>query len=338
MQNSKELVRIGPDLDLPIIGCICFGLIDRGTNLLQVRPTSGCNLCCPFCSVDEGPCSETRVTRYEVALPWLLEYSKAVIDWKETSNIEIHIDGCGEPTLYPQLVELVQRLSEISEIETISMQTNGVLLDEEKVEELSAAGLTRINLSINSLEKNLAKRLAGTESYDINKIKKIATKIAQSEIDLLVAPVWINGVNDSEISKIIQFANQIGAGEDFPALGIQKYQVHKRGRKMENVDPISWEKFYQKIEKIERETGNKLSLSPRDFGIEKCKSIRKPLEESEKVKAEVKAPGWMKGEKLGVAENRTITIVEAGEIPIGNKVEVEILENKHNLYVAKPTW
>lgn len=337
MKDNKELVRIGPDLDLPIIGCICFGLIDRGTNLLQVRPSSGCNLSCPFCSVDEGPSSETRVTQYRVALPWLLEYSKAIIDWKESSNIEIHIDGCGEPTLYPKLVELVQRFSELSEIETISMQTNGVLLDEEKVEELSDAGLTRINLSINSLEKGLAERLAGTEIYDIDEIKKIAIQIARSEIDLLIAPVWINGVNDSEIPKIIEFANRIDAGGNSPSLGIQKYQVHKRGRKMENVGPISWKKFYQKLEKIERKTKEKLVLSRRDFGIEKCKSIPKPFRKSEKVKTEVKAKGWMKGEKLGVAENRAITIVGAEDIPIGSKVKVKILENKHNLYIAKPT-
>ncbi|MBT4440771.1 hypothetical protein HOC98_01565, partial [archaeon] len=44
--------------DIPLMGCIAFGIIDRGTNLLQVRATSMCNLNCVFCSTDSGPFSQ----------------------------------------------------------------------------------------------------------------------------------------------------------------------------------------------------------------------------------------------------------------------------------------
>ena len=37
---------------IPLIGHTAFGLIDRGTNIIQVRGLSGCNINCPFCSVD----------------------------------------------------------------------------------------------------------------------------------------------------------------------------------------------------------------------------------------------------------------------------------------------
>ena len=100
----RTIVRIPDDAELPLIGCICFGLIDRGTNLIQVRPISGCNLNCIFCSVDEGPNSKTRVTSYVVDLDYLMEWFIEIAKFKGNKHIEAHIDGTGEPTLYPQLV------------------------------------------------------------------------------------------------------------------------------------------------------------------------------------------------------------------------------------------
>ncbi|MCE4627148.1 MAG: radical SAM protein, partial [Desulfurococcales archaeon] len=40
---------------LPLVGTVFIGVIDRGTNVLQVRPTTLCPLNCIFCSVDAGP-------------------------------------------------------------------------------------------------------------------------------------------------------------------------------------------------------------------------------------------------------------------------------------------
>jgi uncharacterized Fe-S cluster-containing radical SAM superfamily enzyme len=58
------------------------------------------------------------------------------------------------------------------------------------------------------------------------------------------------------------------------------------------------------------------------------------FEKGEKVRVEVKAPGWIRDEMIGVAKNRCISIVNC-KAEIGDEVKVEILENKHNLYVAK---
>ena len=44
------LVKIDQSSGIPLLGVLPFGIIDRGTNLLQIRPTSICNLKCPFCS------------------------------------------------------------------------------------------------------------------------------------------------------------------------------------------------------------------------------------------------------------------------------------------------
>ena len=59
--GKRPLIRVTYESGIPLIGCIAFGLIDRGTNLIQIRPFTGCPLSCIFCSVDAGPRSRNRV-------------------------------------------------------------------------------------------------------------------------------------------------------------------------------------------------------------------------------------------------------------------------------------
>ncbi|MFX1453638.1 MAG: hypothetical protein ACFFCM_22600, partial [Promethearchaeota archaeon] len=60
--TDRKLIYITKESRIPLIGSIYFGIIDRNTNLIQVRPLTGCLLNCPFCSVDEGRLSKTRFT------------------------------------------------------------------------------------------------------------------------------------------------------------------------------------------------------------------------------------------------------------------------------------
>ncbi|MEM7825453.1 MAG: radical SAM protein [Candidatus Aenigmatarchaeota archaeon] len=322
-----KLFKIGSGSEIPLVGTICFGIIDRGTNLLQIRPSTLCNLSCIFCSTDLGPNSKTRITEYIVELDYLLEWVREVARFKG-EKLQAHIDF-GEPTLYPNLIELVQGLKEIKEVEIVSMESKNLHLNFEKIDELAEVGLDRINLSLDALDPELAKKLAGTESYDVNIIIELAEYIAKSRIKLLLAPVWVPGLNDQEIPKIIKFVKEIGA-----KLGIQKYEAHKYGRKPEGVKPISWWKFYRKLEEWEKEFNFKLKITPKDFRIEKRKMLPIIFEKGEKIRAEIKAPGWIKNEMIGVAKNRCISIVDC-KANIGDKIKVQIIENKHNIYVAK---
>ena len=334
--GGRPLVRIGTDVEIPLVGALAFGIIDRGTNVLQVRPTSLCPLSCPFCSTDAGPRSRHRAAEYIVDLDLLLEWAEQLVRFKGSRGIEAHIDTVGEPATYPRLVELVQGLSEIEGIEVISMQTNGALLDERDVEELEAAGLDRINLSIHALEPGLAKKMAGTDEYDLEKVLSLAEAIASSRIDLLIAPVWVPGVNDGEIRRIIEFAIRIGAGKRWPPLGIQKYLAHKRGRRPPGVRPMSWAAFYNALRRLEAEYGVKLVLRPEDFGMRKAPLLPAPFSVGEVVKVRVLAPGWLKGEATGEARGRAITLVNAWGLEPGMEVLARVIRVKHTIYLAEP--
>jgi len=329
-------VRIGTDVDIPLVGAIAFGIIDRGTNVLQIRPTSLCPLSCPFCSTDAGPSSRHRAAEYLVDLDVMLDWVARLVRFKGSKNVEAHIDTVGEPATYPDLVELVQGLADIPGVEVISMQTNGVLLDEQMVGELEAAGLSRINLSIHALDPGLARRLAGTDSYDVEAILSLAEAIAASKIDLLIAPVWVPGLNDDEIPRIIEFAKSVGAGKKWPPLGIQKYLAHKRGRKPRGVRPMSWRAFYRALRALEEEHGVKLILKPEDFGTFKAPLLPPPFSLGEVVKVRIAAPGWLRGEVTGVARGRAITLVRAHGLEPGMTVLARVIRIKHTIYLAEP--
>jgi hypothetical protein len=337
-EKSPSKTPFEIDDSIPLIGSIAFGLIDRGTNLLQVRPISTCPLSCVFCSTNAGPKSRIRQTEYTVAIDHLVETFRKLVRFKGEHDVEAHIDTVGDPLTYPKIVELVHELYQTSGVKTVSMQTHGALLSEKLLDNLSSAGLSRINLSIDALNPQLAKRLADTEWYDIQRIIDLASYIVENtSIDLLLSPVWVPNVNDEEIPKIIDLAIKIEAGKRSPPLGIQKYEVHKHGRKVKGTKALRWKQFYAKLREWEKQHKTKLVLYPEDFGIHRRPMLPILYKKLEKVKLHVIAPGWLRKEKLAVTSrgDRTMTLINAEKIPVGAKVKARVVANKHNIYLAE---
>jgi len=328
----RRIVRIREGI--PLMGSVAFGLIDRGTNLIQVRPISSCPLSCIFCSTDAGPKSRTRRTEFLVDLNYLISWFERLVESKGIHDIEAHIDTVGDPFLYPKIVDLVRRLRDIPEVKVISAQTHGPLLTQKLIGELER-GIDRINLSIDSLEEGKAKYLAGSDWFRIDKVIEAAKRISQSSIDLLIAPIWVPGLNDEDIPRIIEFALRIGAGKRWPALGIQKYEAYKGGRKPKGVKPMSWGEFYRKLADLEGEFGVKLILSPDDFGIRKVRAVEPRLRKGEIVNVKVLGEGWKIGEVLAVARNRVVTVLDAPPLPPGSLMKVRVIRDRDNIYYAR---
>jgi len=337
--TGRDLIYITKDSRIPLIGSIYFGLIDRGTNLIQVRPLTGCLLNCPFCSVDEGPWSKTRLIDYIIDSDYLIEETTKLIDYKNLADVEIHIDGQSEPTLYPHLVELIAEFAKNPRIAVISMQTNGIPLNLPYIKKLEQAGLTRINLSINSLNPQRANYLAGV-SYDIRHIKQITEAIARSSIQLLISPLWILGINDEDIEEIISFVSGLNIQSKFPLLGIQNYLKYKFGRKIPSVKLVNMKRFKEKLCEWEQTFGiRSLLLTPNDFGIHPAKSYPKAFERGEKTEVEIILPGRLgskfqnRREMLGRARNRLIQVMES-KSQIGDRVFVKVTNTEDNIYYA----
>jgi cyclic pyranopterin phosphate synthase len=108
---------------------------------------------------------------------------------------KIRLTG-GEPLVRKDIARLVGKLSAIPAIDSLSLTTNGVLL-EGLAAELKTAGLQRINISVDSGERDSYKRITG---FDL--LAKVTNGIYKA-VEVGLAPVKINsviikGLNDSE--------------------------------------------------------------------------------------------------------------------------------------------
>ncbi|NPA48265.1 MAG: radical SAM protein [Thermococci archaeon] len=331
--TGRRLLYIGEGV--PLLGYNAFGLIDRGTNLIQVRGISGCNLSCVFCSVDEGPYSRTRRLDYVVDVDVLVEWFRKVARIKGP-GLEAHLDGQGEPLLYPFTVELVQELRDIPEVRVISMQSNATLLNDRLVEELAEAGLDRVNVSVHSLDPDKAKMLMGRKDYDLNHVVDMMEALLNAGIDVLVAPVILFGVNDDEAEDFIGFARRIGAGRRWPPLGFQNYVPYKFGRKPAIARPVPFKEFYAWLRGLEERTGVRpLILKPKHFGMERRDFIPLAFRRGEIVKGEVVLPGRIEGEMLVKARDRLIEVIGA-KAEVGEKIRVRIVRTRHGIYIGVP--
>ena len=207
---------------IPLYGVDFIGVIDRGTNVIELKPLTLCNLKCRYCFVSAGDYSNNFIIDHN----YLIEKVDKIIEIKGRHNIEIHFAPYGEILLYPKLLELIEKLWEIEGIEIISMQSNGLLLNHEIIKNLEKVNLTRINISLNSLTEEKAGYLCNCKDYKMKSLLKNIDALIASKIDVLLAPVWFPGVNDEDIEEIIKFIiglRKQSHPERNLQIGIQKY-------------------------------------------------------------------------------------------------------------------
>src|SRR3989344_3013520 len=272
-----ETIFIDGNSGIPLIGLAYLGILTRNSNsLLQIRPITSCNMSCPFCSTDGGFRSKFKHNQFIVDCNYLLAWVKEVVDYYNEVDWA-HIDSVGEPTLYKDLIKLIKGLKLIKGIKKVSMVTNGTLL-KDKIKLLEEAGLDKINVSVHSLDKEKSKMLFGSEVYNINNVLKSLEELSKSKIDLWITPVYLPGVNDNDIEDIIKLVKKLKCN-----IGIQKYEIHKFGRKMDNVKKQNFDEFYEKLSYWENKYEIKLKFENIDIDISKVVKLPVKLRKNQKI-------------------------------------------------------
>ena len=326
--NNKTTIYIHKNSGIPLMGTNYFGLIDRGTNIIEIKPITSCNLGCIYCSVDEGPLSRRKVD-FVVEKDYIVQEFKKLVDFKQEDYIDAHINSQGEPLLYAHMVELVADIAKIPQVKSISIDTNGTLLTEKLIDELAAAGLTRINLSLNALDQEIADKMAGFP-YNLKKVMALA-KYIPKKMDLIIAPVWLPGYNDNEIVKLAKFAQEVGAGKKCPPIGIQNFLYYRFGRNPTKA--VEMDSFYKKMRDLEQKHDVKLIYDKDDFNVKKCKELPKPFKKRDIIEAELVFPGRLNKEMLAVTQDRLISVPNCYK----NKgiVKLKIRRTKHNIFLGE---
>jgi len=314
--TKNKTVYIHQNSGIPLIGSNAFGIIYRDTNMIEIRPNTGCNLDCIYCSVDEGASSKKKLD-FVVEKDYLVDELINLIDTLELEDVYIHIGTQGEPLLYADLVELVKDLSKIKEINNISLSTNGIMLTKELADKLIKAGLTQFNLSINAVDAKVGAKLAGC-AYDIEPILNIATYISK-ESKLIITPVWVPGFNDAEIEKLVVLSKKLKC-----KMGIQNFLNYKSGRNP--AKQMDFEIFYRNLKELEEKHKVELIIPHTLINTPK---LEKPFKKGDVVQAEIKCPGRTKDEKIAVAEDRAITVNTSKD---KGKIKLKITRSKHNVF------
>ncbi|MBU0461104.1 MAG: radical SAM protein [Nanoarchaeota archaeon] len=326
--NNHKTIYIHKNSGIPLIGSLSFGIIDRGSNMLELKPMTSCNINCTYCSVDEG-LSTKKVFDYVVEKDYLVDETRKLVEFKRKKDnikLNIYINPHGEPLLYADIVELVHDLRQINGIDEIHIITNGALLTEELIDNIIEAGLTHLNISISALEEKKAKILAGTAKYDIEHIKKMID-YSKDRIKVIITPVYLQGMNENDIEDIIKYAKPKGI-----TVMIQNFLENKRGRTP--VKQKSWPEFFSFLKELEKKYDVKLIKQAEAVKIIKTEELPVPFRHDEIIKAEVVAPGRYAKESLAVAGNRAITVLDH---PFeGHKtIKIKIIHTKNNIMTAK---
>ena len=174
----------------------------RRIDYLRLSVTDRCDLRCCYC-MPKGFCGFLEPAH------WLNfdEIERLIAVFGTLGVHRVRITG-GEPLLRRDLPQLVARLRRLKGIEDLSLSTNATQL-EKHADDLKAAGLTRINVSLDSLQRDRIERITGRDCYDRIIAGLMAGKCAG------LAPIKINmvvmrGVNDDEIDDMAAFCMDHG--------------------------------------------------------------------------------------------------------------------------------
>ncbi len=163
----------------------------RPINYLRVSVTDRCNLRCVYCMPPDGVplLSHSDILSYE-------EIATVVRAAAELGINKVRLTG-GEPLVRLGLPRLIELIASIEAIDDISLTTNGILLAG-CANELKAAGLRRVNISLDTLKtgrfeqitrgQGLANVLAGIEAAHSAGLEPV-------KINMVV----MSGVNDDEL-------------------------------------------------------------------------------------------------------------------------------------------
>lgn len=180
--------------------------LGRGLRDLRLSVIDRCNLRCTYCMPKEVYGQDFAF----MPTGWLLSFDdieRVVTAFLELGVEKIRLTG-GEPLLRPKLPELVRRLRALSSTLDIAMTTNGTRLATH-AEALAAAGLNRLNISMDALDADVSEAMAGRR-LDVERIEAGIRRTQSIGMPVKLNAVIKRGVNECQIVPLAAFARRHG--------------------------------------------------------------------------------------------------------------------------------
>ncbi|MEJ2251231.1 MAG: GTP 3',8-cyclase MoaA [Candidatus Lokiarchaeota archaeon] len=204
---------------------------NREIKHIRFSVTSECNFNCLYCDqegLETVPKSNYLTVEEITKICYLLAKILHVTRIKFTG---------GEPLCREDIVKIIQNVKSLNLYEDISMTTNGYYLYK-IAEDLSKAGLDRVNVSLSSLNPKTFKKITGRNNLsDILRGLNKSQEVGLNPIKLNF--VVLKGLNDNELEDMIEFSSETG-------YILQLIELHKSSDQVgKNKD--FYEKYYYNL-------------------------------------------------------------------------------------------
>ena len=165
---------------------------------LRISITERCNLACMYCHNEGADCCTCGPLGHEMS-PELI--CGIVREAAKFGVRKVKFSG-GEPLFRKDFEEILACLPSLKEV---SATTNGILL-EKRAKPLKAAGLDRINVSLDSLVPEKYEAITGAPKGSLEKvIKGIDSAVEAGLTPVKLNMVLLKGINDNEIDAMMDF-------------------------------------------------------------------------------------------------------------------------------------
>ncbi|MFP4532363.1 MAG: GTP 3',8-cyclase MoaA [Desulfobacterales bacterium] len=178
-------------------------LIDRykrQLNYLRISIIDRCNLKCLYC-MPSGPAhkmAHEEILRYEEILRIVRIGIRLGIN-------KVRITG-GEPLVRKDCCKFLAALAQLRGLNDISLTTNGVLLPN-YIDRIVAAGIRRLNISLDTLDRRKYAEITGVDAFD-RVWQGIEAAYEKGAHPIKINTVVLNGINDDELADLAALSFQ----------------------------------------------------------------------------------------------------------------------------------
>lgn len=213
----------------------------RSIEYVRVSVTDRCDLRCFYC-LPPG------FKDFDIPEHWLSfdEIERVIRAFGELGTRRVRLTG-GEPLVRKDLPTLAARLTALPGIEDLSLSTNATRMDKHAAE-LKAAGVSRINVSLDTLQPERFREISG------GKLDKVLNGLMAAKAAGF-APIKINmvamrGVNEDEIEDMVEFCIE----HDFTLRLIETMPMGDTGRGAQS--------YYLDLQEVKRRLAERYELLP----------------------------------------------------------------------------
>jgi len=175
--------------------------LDRPLRDLRISVMDRCNFRCPYCMPEDKyhPDFEFLKSSERLSFDEILRLAHI---FAGLGVRKLRITG-GEPLLRPNIAELVGDLSRVPGIDDIALTTNGILLAQHAAA-LKAAGLSRVTVSLDSLDDAVFLQMSGGRGSKAQVLEGIKEAITAGLTPIKVNAVVKRGVNEHTVVDLVE--------------------------------------------------------------------------------------------------------------------------------------